>query len=563
MKMTRANILKFRGLENVGFKIGSRITVIAGHNRTGKSTILALLGHTSQLSRKTSKAKPIIKSSFSCEWSEIFKQSPNDKNSKSPYFASIYFHKNESDIIADDLRKAEQQKDTISLDKNMLDQLSEPYDVELKYRATWQEDSQRFRILPASINGKNTASKLDWPTLYLGLSRLYPVGESSNAEISKSNLSKWYDDLRNGYNQILGIKLDQIKDVRAVKLQENKQAVGIENEEYDSYSNSAGEDNIGQIILALSSFKDLKAHLGDKWNGGMLLIDEIDATLHAKSQIKLFEFLSKISRDLEIQIVFTTHSLSLLQHISSIVEHNSDETINDYELVYLTRANGPVSIFQNISYQAIYNDMHTSRSTDYDFWRQVTLYTEDDESRWVITKLIPEHLNRIKLPEIKMGCSNLLDLLSNDYRHFSTHLFVVDGDVKDSVISSALRRSHQQKFHNLLKLPGNNKSIEEILYIYLCELDREHEIFHDRQLFSDGYTRASMIDDFGPFSSKYSDCSVDREKFKAWFNDNLPFLDVLFDYWKSDNRGLCQSFYDQFKSSFNYVAGIRGVSKIQ
>lgn len=50
---------------------------------------------------------------------------------------------------------------------------------EIKYRTTWQDEKTRFRIIPDRINelGKKSAAKIGWTTLYLGLSRLYPVGE--------------------------------------------------------------------------------------------------------------------------------------------------------------------------------------------------------------------------------------------------------------------------------------------------------------------------------------------------------------------------------------------------
>ena len=47
----------------------------------------------------------------------------------------------------------------------------------------------------------------------------------------------------------------------------------------------------------------------------MLLIDEMDATLHPAYQIKLLNLFREMSELYKIQIVFTTHGLSLLEEM--------------------------------------------------------------------------------------------------------------------------------------------------------------------------------------------------------------------------------------------------------
>ena len=52
--------------------------------------------------------------------------------------------------------------------------------------------------------------------------------------------------------------------------------------------------------------------MGDKYKGGILLIDELDASLFPAAQIKLVEKLYKKSLELNLQIFYTTHSLEVL-----------------------------------------------------------------------------------------------------------------------------------------------------------------------------------------------------------------------------------------------------------
>ena len=46
----------------------------------------------------------------------------------------------------------------------------------------------------------------------------------------------------------------------------------------------------------------------------ILLIDELDATLHPSLQFKLLDLFNQYSHDYKIQIFITTHSLSLIEH---------------------------------------------------------------------------------------------------------------------------------------------------------------------------------------------------------------------------------------------------------
>ncbi len=74
---------------------------------------------------------------------------------------------------------------------------------------------------------------------------------------------------------------------------DKKSGIGISTDYYDYLTNSSGQDNLGQILLALLSFRKLKEEQGDSWNGGILLIDEIDATLHPAAQSKLITLLTQ------------------------------------------------------------------------------------------------------------------------------------------------------------------------------------------------------------------------------------------------------------------------------
>lgn len=152
---TRLYLEDFRIFKDQTIHIGNTITAIAGHNATGKSTILGILGNTCELKSKF--GTTITDKQFKTEFSELFK-------------GSKAFDKQSGDIGT--LFYLPQDNDN---------------EIPITLRVTWQKwdkdsvDSNRFRILPKwvdhSISEKVTAKKLSVPSFYLGLSRLYPLGE--------------------------------------------------------------------------------------------------------------------------------------------------------------------------------------------------------------------------------------------------------------------------------------------------------------------------------------------------------------------------------------------------
>ena len=92
---------------------------------------------------------------------------------------------------------------------------------------------------------------------------------------------------------------------------------------------SVGQDNIGYIVSALVDFY-LHKQKTENYNGGILCIDEIDASLHPNAQLRLFDLLDRLSEELELQIFVTTHSLTILKKIIKKQSRSSE----DYRLVY-------------------------------------------------------------------------------------------------------------------------------------------------------------------------------------------------------------------------------------
>jgi AAA15 family ATPase/GTPase len=526
--ISELHIKEFRLFNNNSFKLGRYITAIAGFNATGKSTVLGLLGHCGEL--KPRRYKPLLYNAFKVELGEILKFSePYDK--KIADLGRITFTDNATPGGIQ-------------------------YPSQLLYRGFWQKyiDGRRYRIIPKKTAEWPSSGKIEWPTLYLGLGRLYPLGESLN--VAKTNLSAKLSEedtkyIINNMKSILSI-IEESKDFTIASISETakKKGVGFNTDKYNYLSNSAGQDNLGQILMSILSFKILKTKLGNNWRGGLLVVDELDAALHPLAQNKLVDFLYHQAEEIDMQIVFTSHSLGLLECICTKTEHNSATDTNPYELISLTNANGPVEVVQNPSFDAIYKELMATYCTPTS--RKISVFSEDDEARFFIKKLLERYTTRYKLLDASFGRDELLKMLTSDFVNFSQYIYILDGDVTDEDIKKHTQKVAPVQVRCILKLPGD-KSPEQVIWEYLNQLTSEHRFLKWGQENGLGYTKRSF-EEHGPLSGEYSGCDKEREKFKKWFNANTQLVSHVFDYWYEDNKQSAEKFVKDFITAYNWIA---------
>ena len=536
---TKLQLDDFRIFKNQSITIGKTITAIAGHNATGKSTILGILGNVCEL--KSKYGTTITDKQFKTEFSELFKGSKKfDKTNGN--IGSVHYV---NPIFSEE--------------------------INITLRVTWQKwasdstENNRFRILPKwkdlSVSDKTTAKKLPMPSFYLGLSRLYPLGEDSNEIIEERKFKKGLNDsdikwLLSKYKYILSIE-DTISSISNYEIFK-KRSGGVNTEHYDFLSNSSGQDNLMQIMYLILSFIKLRSEYEQKkqdWLGGILLIDEIDATLHPAAQIRLVELIYKVCKQFEFQAVFTTHSLQILNYLSKLQSQNSDIAIE-----YFTTANGTLQIQHNPSFEAMEHDMLISNFYLTTSNQKITIYSEDKEARWMIRKLLQNYSDHFRLLDIKLGAESLMALLFNDPDYFQNVLFILDGD-KEKELENTKYRDLPKKYCNVLFLPGD-EGPEALLYHYLINLPPTHEIL---SLNFDKGISIRMFKEMNPLTSPtYSAFKKEREKYKHWFTDNLPMLEDInaLQYWCDDNSDSVENFQKAFVNRFNILASRTRIPKI-
>lgn len=172
--------------------------------------------------------------------------------------------------------------------------------------------------------------------------------------------------------------------------------------------------------------------------------------------------------------------------------------------------------------------------------KKVIVLTEDNEARWFLRELLSESIKRqILMPEMERGCEAMASFNHQTYPALKKSLIVLDGDFKASY-----------KEFNLLTLPGGN-SPEGVIYDFLKSLPPDHFLLNNQF----GITKRTL-NEFGPFSKKYSKMGKNRLKYKHWFRDNdrsLYSLNVL-SYWKEVHKNDIDIFIKNFQYKITCIS---------
>jgi len=488
MKIRELTITKFRHLQDIKISFGERLTAIAGQNGTGKSSILGLIGHVFNFS---SDHKTLNEKQFATLYSEIFRFSYPDFDS--PKNHSYMIELDNGDKIP-----------VLSYDR--------------KERGTGK--SLRLRV------GKSMKEegKFEFPVIYLGLRRLFPLAQETEVRHEKKILdADQIEKYQSLHNEILLLN-EQITPEYVDSF--SKSFYATKTLTYDCLGNSAGQDNIGQILTAILSFEKLKKSMNDSYPGGILLIDELDATLYPAAQIKLIEKLFRLSQDLDLQIMFTTHSTDV------VIAMGDDKYKNHGKIVYLTNDPGYIKNVQDeVTIDQIINNLKvqlpTRKKTD-----KIMVFCEDKEAKIWISNLLGNKLTKhISFIPDSFGAEQLVEIANKKIPVFKNSIFILDGDK-----NGALRKN---KCPRVILLPGKSRP-ENIFHQFLSGLLPNDKFWGS----TGGYTKQLCFRDRPHINS-------DRNVMKSWFNNQKDYwgkgCSKLFNRWKEDNSKLADNFKKDFE----------------
>jgi hypothetical protein len=461
------HVEKFRGFQNLEFDLGKQVTLIAGQNGTQKSTLLGMLTQTFSI------GKTHVMHGLSPLSGGSFRSSFSDKFRLSPKF---------------DVPKEHEWTLTLSGSE-------EKFTIESLARRNATSHLRFWR------KGNRSAGSgyIQLPVIFLSLKRLLPNAEESGFDedpsitLSDSEVEfykKWYRTIL-----ISGDKLEKVDYLKS----KNKETAGVTSDHYDWRSNSAGQDNVGKILLAILSFKRLKDSFPEDYKGGILAIDEIDAALYSGAQLKLLEALMNFSSKLNIQIIATTHSMPMIE--KAIETSNTKGREDSTKVIYLKKSDGVVTLEQDLNAEKIKNHLDVSLGKVLKF--SVDVFAEDEECRDFSRACLGRKFKGLNYVDCSLGCENLIQLAKQKIPAFlyPNSVVVVDGDVATNKIS---------KLKNYIALPGGD-SPEKVLSTFLSELSDTDSFWTVK---NPAYNKQICFRDYS-----LEDIHSDRTKAKKWYND--------------------------------------------
>ncbi|MGJ0961541.1 AAA family ATPase [Faecalicoccus pleomorphus] len=533
------NIIQYRKLKDLTLRFTKNINAVSGTNGTCKTSLLHLLSNSLQAPIRTNnwiidkKCLPIIKAVNNVTNPKVESLTRGDQTYNDPA------HGVKGPLFSVDYYGA----DSLNFRRHNSSQTTR-YSVKPKYQPGTQD------TLPYC------------PVIYLGLSRLVPFGEFQNddtiSNIKKKLPQSYQNEIAELYKnftnyEILFNATKQMGDIK-VRSEFSSNVEGI-----DSNTISAGEDNLSIILTALISLKYYYESISsNKEVESVLLIDEMDATLHPAFQIKLLNLFRKMSEAYKIQVVFTTHSMSLLEEMLTKKDN----------VLYLI--DNVTSVFQMEEPDIYKIKMHLHSLTQEDIYEDkvIPLFTEDDEARCLLELLFDYYQK--KHPEFRnvsglfhkvitnISAENLVGIFTDSKLLHTTmrSICILDGDHKSDLTNF------------IIALPGKG-SPEEVLLTYIEKLfDDDDSFWRNKTIVDKGYSKnyyitnvKNKVADFEAelvrLQDKGKSIKGKRRVFnKNLFNDNQNFFKLVFKHWINNtlNKSEVERFYDELRTLFLKVA---------
>lgn len=234
---------------------------------------------------------------------------------------------------------------------------------------------------------------------------------------------------------------------------------------YSSLTMGAGEQRLIKILTTVYHASPYS----------LILIDELDLLLHIDAQRQLIEVLAQQAAWKHLQIIFTTHSLTIGQ-LTDLVE-----------VRYLYHTREKTIVFNHITSDIIYDLCRVAEQS-------LSIYVEDDLTEAIVSWITRAlKLSRcVKITNIG-SASNAFTLAAGwviDGMGLDGRLIVLDGDVYRTSeekrkqlanVLSGTERNHQERIDSAmtvltqLQLPDNTPP-EKFIYDLIIELDQCDEI---------------------------------------------------------------------------------------
>ena len=433
-KLKAAYVENWRKLSHLSpLPIENKITLISGQNGVGKSNLLSLIASGSGIPRPKNFNSTI--KNFQPDFDNFF--IIDEKEDYKNYSIILeYISMDTSDRVFSSFYKDLRTKnDTRSKRGVRIIPTTTNYNNNYATKSSAQAYANQYLHI-------GNDARVPIPTLFLSISRLYPLGEGkTDTKRLRSKSRDIYLKYQEWYNFVLPNSIEINDAPTMLEIDKNTTS----NKSYylpiintTPLSQSVGQDNLNCIISALINFYELS--LTEDYSSGILCIDEIDVSLHPDAQQRLIDLLDKLSSELNLQIIISSHSLVIIKEILKRL----DKSPEDYSVGYLINNSAPF-FKQNLSYESIKKDLFLNTTT---VRPKLKVYFEDEHTQNIFDLLLKTYISFIndeydhigassdttlnnvsqleKIP-VHLGCTQLIGLTDAD-SYFTSTLIVLDGD---------------------------------------------------------------------------------------------------------------------------------------
>lgn len=561
---------KFRKLRKLEIQFSDRITVIGGLNGIGKSTLLGLIANSSGI--RSAMYKSYFDSVFQSNFQELF-------------------HLDEKDDYYEETDRKSYVDIAYLVNGNILTKRCSVS----RHSETLTDGTTttRLKIVPRTLEKDlgvqlevGESAKIQLPTLYLGMSRMTPIGEYEKDRVKQTKIRSLEsidkDYIIHLFKSIGNFDISSEVDIEPIidhDFKGSKKRSKLPSLKHNTLSISLGQDSLSSIFTALASFKKIKREMGINYPGGLLIVDELDAGLHHVAQIKLIELLKREARVLNLQIVFTTHSLTIFKNILNIPERQRSigEVVDN--VIYLHNTPAP-KVISNPTYSWIKNNQLSQVSLPENIpeFQNIKVYLEDEEAFFFLNKIL-SYKNitdttqtfgvKLEIIPLKVSCNSLINLFTAD-DYFKKVVIVPDNDI----LSEESNRVIVEKNRQFSPLPGDKsftpntpsteRNPEKIIYNFLNDkiinYDSENSFWgnilninygsYDYDFIQNSVLPIPQRDALGNQLKK------DRDKMKYWFNQHKNFIEngKIIELWCDENDELVTNFVERFKESVAFVS---------
>lgn len=222
--------------------------------------------------------------------------------------------------------------------------------------------------------------------VYIDLSRLQPVGTRVGyARIAKNrhleqSATPFTDEQVSRLSQIMGREYDNAKmAISSIDFTREIPVLSKRNQPYSGFHQGSGETTVAELLQAqLPQYS-------------LVLIDEIESSLHPRAQRRLMRDLAIAARDRECQIVISTHSPYVLEELPLSAR------------IYILEPGGTKEIVNGVSPQFAMTKMDDEQHPECE------LYVEDIRSAVWLGEILSRHAREIfvRCSIIPYGAANL------------------------------------------------------------------------------------------------------------------------------------------------------------